>query len=327
MMPLNFARGVSSVASVPGGTGPHTQATQFVDYGATVNISGVGAMSLEAAFGAYAPTSNTTNFGRVYSAIVDLGYTVLATPKYGMSFEDMPGGSNLFNLNTGGYFKDNVFRFDNYQNSGASYGNHGNSNGAPNWNAPMHLRTLTSYSSTFGHSSFDGHPFLCMSFWSNNTYYGSLTMAFTGYSTGSQVTIQGPSGDGTLLPVGTTRLYDLWYPNQSRSIVVHRREPNSTNNFHTSAQSLLFSSNMQPDAEHGTRSTSKFSQDDGLWGFINGVNAAGGNSGDSFMSNHTSTSYGFANENSGDTSATNFYWGQQYSGHSNYMAFIYTRFV
>ena len=327
MMPLNFARGVSSVASVPGGIGPHTQATQFTDYGATVNISGVGSMSLEAAFGAYAPTSNTTNFGRVYSAIVDLGYTVIATPNYGMSFESMGSGSNLFNLNTGGYFKDNVFRFDNYQNSGANYNNHGNSNGAPNWNAPMHLRTLTSYSSTFGHSAFDGHPFLCMSFWSNHTYYGSLTMAFTDYSTSSQVTIQGPSNDTTSLPVGTTRLYDLFYPNQNRTIVVHQRNANSGNSFHTTSQSLRVSNAMSPSVEHGTHSTSAFSADDGIWGFISGVNQAGGNSGDSFMSNHTSSSYGFANENSGDTSADKFYWGNQYTSHTNYIAFIYTRFV
>ena len=197
MMPLNFARGVSSVASVPGGIGPHTQATQFTDYSATVSVSGIGSMTLEAAFNSYAPTSNTTNFERVYNAITDLGYTVLATPKYSMSFESMSGGSNLYNLNTGGYFKDNVFRFDNYQNSGATYGNHGVSNGAPNWNAPMHLRTLTGYSSTHGQSAFDGHPFLVMSFWSNHTYYGSLTMAFTDYSTSSQVTIQGPSNDTT----------------------------------------------------------------------------------------------------------------------------------
>ena len=327
MMPLNFARGVSSVASVPGGIGPHTQATQFTDYTDTVNVSGVGSMTLEAAFNAYPPTSNTTNFGIVYSAIVDLGYTVVATPKYGMAFESMGGGSNLFNLNTGGYFKDNVFRFDNYQNSGANYGNHGNSNGAPNWNAPMHLRTLTSYSSVHGQSAFDGHPFLCMSFWSNNTYYGSLTMEFTDYSTSSQVTIQGPSNDTTSLPVGTTRLYDLFYPNQNRNIVVHRRDAGGSNTFHTSAQSLIFSNAMNPSPEHGTNLTTKFTHDDGVWGFISGVNQAGGNSGDSFMSNHTSSSYGFPNENTGDASSTNFYWGTQYTSHSNYMAFIYTRFV
>ena len=327
MMPLNFARGVSSVASVPGGVGPHTQAQQFTDYTDTVNVSGIGSMTLEAAFNAYPPTNNSTNFGRVYNAITDLGYTVIATPKYGMSFEAMSGGSNLANLNTGGYFKDNVFRFDNYQNSGATFGNQGNSNGAPNWNTPMHLRTLTSYSSVHGQSAFDGHPFLCMSFWSQGTYYGSLTMAFTDYSTSTQVTIQGPSNDSTSLPVGTTRLYDLFYPNQNRTIVVHQRNANSGNSFHTSAQSLRVSNAMSPSSEHGTHSTSAFSADDGIWGFISGVNQAGGNSGDSFMSNHTSSSYGFANENTGDVNSTNFYWGNQYTSHSNYLAFIYTRFV
>ena len=84
MMPLNFARGVSSV--VPGGSGSHTQASQFIDYSATVNVSGIGDMTLEAAFNAYSPTIDTTNFGRVYNVITDLGYTVLATPKYGQQF-------------------------------------------------------------------------------------------------------------------------------------------------------------------------------------------------------------------------------------------------
>ena len=171
MMPLNFARGVASV--VPGGVGPHTQASQFVDYAASVVVNSAST-TLETAFNSYVPTVNSTNFGHVYGAITDLGYTVLATPKYGAQFESMPGSANLSNLPNGGYFKDNVFRFDNYQNSGATYGNHGVSNGAPNWNAPMHLRTLSNYSSTHGQSAFDGHPFLCMSFWSSNTYYGSL---------------------------------------------------------------------------------------------------------------------------------------------------------
>ena len=324
MMPLNFARGVSSVASAPGGAG--SQAQQFTDFGATVNISGIGSMTLEAAYNAYPPTIDSTNFGRVYDAITDLGYTVIATPKYGAQFESMGGGSNLFSLNTGGYFKDNVFRFDNYQNSGASYGNHGNSNGAPNWNTPTHLRTLTGYSSTHGQSAFDDHPFLVMSFWSNNTYYGSLTMAFTDYSTSTQTTIQGPSNDSTSLPVGTTRLYDLFYPNQNRNIVVHQRDAGGSNTFHTSAQSLRVSNAMNPSSTHGTHATNKFSHDDGIWGFISGVNQAGGNSGDSFMSSHTSSSYGFGVFDGGDSTPT-FYWGNQYTSHTNYMAFIYTRFV
>ena len=324
MMPLNFARGVSSV--VPGGIGPHTQASQFVDYGASVVVDG-GDTTLEAAFNAYVPTSSSANFVNVYGAITDLGYTILATPKYGQQFESMPGTANLSNLPNGGYFKDNVFRFDNYQNSGGTYGNHGVSNGAPNWNAPMHLRTLSNYSSTHGQSAFDGHPFLCMSFWSSGTYYGSLTMAFTDYSTSSQVTIQGPSNDSTSLPVGTTRLYDLFYPNQNRSIVVHRRDANSGDTFHTSAQSLRVSNAMSPSVEHGTNATNKFSADDGIWGFISGVNQAGGNSGDSQMPNHTGASFGFGNINGNDDSQDKFYWGAQYSNHNNYFAIIYTRFV
>ena len=326
MMPLNFARGVSSVASVPGGVGPHTQTQQFTDFGASVNVSGIGSMTLEAAYNAYAPTIDSTNFGRVYNAITDLGYTVLATPKYGQQFEQMSATSDLSSQPGGGYFKDNVFRFDNYQNSGASYGNHGSSYGAPNWNAPMHLRTLQNYSSTFGQSAFDDHPFLVMSFWSNNTYYGSLTMAFTDYSTSTQTTIQGPSNDSTSLPVGTTRLYDLYYPNQNRNIVVHRRDANGTNTFHTSAQSLRVSNAMNPSSTHGAHATNKFSDDDGIWGFISGVNQAGGNSGDSFMAANASSSYGFGVFDGGDSTPT-FWWGQQYNSQTNYMAFVYTRFV
>ena len=324
MMPLNFARGVASV--VPGGVGPHTQASQFVDYAASVVVNS-GDTTLESAFATYVPTVSSTNFGHVYGAITDLGYTVLATPKYGAQFESMPGSANLSNLPNGGYFKDNVFRFDNYQNSGATYGNHGVSNGAPNWNAPMHLRTLSNYSSTHGQGAFDGHPFLCMSFWSSNTYYGSLTMAFKNYTTSTQVTIKGPSSDTTLLPAGTTRLYDLFNPTADRSIAVHQRDANGSNTFHTSAQSLRVSSNFLPSAEHGTNTTSKFSNDDGIWGFISGVNGAGGDGGDSHMTSHTSSSFGFGNINANDDSQDKFYWGAQYSNHNNYFAFIYTRFV
>tara|TARA_X000001036_G_scaffold20448_2_gene17153 strand:- start:2266 stop:3249 length:984 start_codon:yes stop_codon:yes gene_type:complete len=327
MMPLGFGR---ATFAHPSQTGTTPQATQFVDFNAPISVAGAST-TLENSFASYPPTISSTNFGYVYNAITGLGYTILATPIYGAFTESLVNTSSLENLPNGGYFNQNVFRWDNYYNSGASFANHGTPYGNDNWNAPSHLTTLSNYSTTFGSANgqhMDGHPYLVMSFWSNNTYFGSLTMAFIDYTTGTQTTLHGPSNSSALQPIGATRLYDLWYPNQNRNIVVHQRNSNSGNIFHNSTQSYRFSNAMSPSNEHGTNTNTKFSADDGTWGFITGVSQAGGNSGDAFMSNNTGQSYGFNNENDGDTGGTagSFYWGAQYSS-TNYMAFIYTRFV
>tara|TARA_B100001769_G_scaffold252820_1_gene227478 strand:+ start:2079 stop:3029 length:951 start_codon:yes stop_codon:yes gene_type:complete len=316
MMPLGFARGV--FAQSDAGIDPTSSHNYTDNIGSAISALNANLNQ------SYSPT-NSTHFSAIVSHIQSAGYTLVATPRYGAIAETLYNVADVAAYNAMGRFKDNVFRYDNYKESGAIFNNLGSSNGSPSWSSPSHLRVSGGFNTTYSQSAMDDHPFLCLAFWDGGTYKGTLTFAYHDMTSSSVHAIGG--GVSGNLPAGVHRLYDLFYPSQSRNIYVHRIGPSSSG-FFMGTQSTIMSHEAQFHVTHGTHSNGVFSADDGQWGFIANQSGAGGGSGDIGMGSHQSSSYGFENKNDNDTGGTagSFYWGSQ-SSSTNYHCFVFTKFV
>jgi hypothetical protein len=317
MMPLGFARGVFAQSDT--GTDPTSS------HNTTDNIGGAISALNSNLNQSYSP-GNSTHFSAIVSHIQSAGYTLVATPRYGAIAEVLYNVSDVAGYNAMGRFKDNVFRFDNYKESGANFNNLGSSNGSPNWSSPSHLAVSTGFNTTYSQSAMDDHPFLCLAFWDGGTYKGTLTFVYHDMTSSSVHAIGG--GTSGNLPAGVHRLYDLFYPSQNRNIYVHRIGPSSSTFYTGSSQGSIFSHEANFHVTHGTYSNGQFSGDDGQWGFIQNQSGAGGGSGDIGMAAHASSAYGFENKNENDTSgsAGKFYWGSA-SSSTNYHCFVFTKFI
>ena len=129
----------------------------------------------------------------------------------------------------------------------------------------------------------------------NTVFYGTVIVVYTGYTS------------------SFTRIRDFWYPNTDRPYRAFVLDANGTEHEYTGTQSTIFSDNQQP-GTYGYRTTSRFAQDDGSFGFKQNVTRLDGNGG-TYLSYNYSTigyaGYGCENANCGDTCSYSnyFYWG------------------
>ena len=314
MMPLGFARSNLSHAS---GLGTPQSSHNYND-----DIGGNLSSLLANLNQSYSP-GNSSHFTSITNHIRSQGYTLIAVPIYGSLAENMSNIDNIYNYTAGGRFLSNVYRFDNYKESGANFGNVGSSYDNTHWTEPSHLRVSTGFSTHYSQAAMDGHPFLCLAFWNGASFKGIITLVYRSIGTTTTHAIGG--GAAGNLPAGVHRLYDLYYPDQNRDVYAHVLTPSSSNFYMGSSQSIRFSHEANFSATHGTNSASVFSQDDGQWGFQVNVTNSGGGASDIGMSG--TEAYGFNNKNGGDTNANTFFWGDGGSTSTNYYCFVFTRFV
>ena len=158
----------------------------------------------------------------------------------------------------------------------------------------------------FTNSTLNGYPYLAYAGFNANTFYGTAVAMYRDYTS------------------ATTLLKNLWYPNQDRELYTHVRNANGTTVEDTSGNtSTIYSDNQQPNT-NGYNLTSRFSRDDGSWGFRNGLTRLDGNGGP-YLSQGSSNAYGCENPNAGDTAANDFYWGSL-SVSTNYKFYVFTKF-
>jgi hypothetical protein len=135
----------------------------------------------------------------------------------------------------------------------------------------------------------NGHPYMGLAGYCNNVFYGSALMIYREYTTG-------------------TALKDLWYPNQYRELYSYVLNADGSTRVDTSALTRTVFSDGQSPGVNGYNSLTGFSSDDGSQGFVIG-NSLDGNGGPYLRDNPTQA-YGCENDNSGDSAADTFFWGQ-----------------
>ena len=149
---------------------------------------------------------------------------------------------------------------------------------------------------------------------SNNTLNGFPYMGFVMFNS------SGPYGVAIMMyhdyTSSTTLLKNLWYPNQDRELYTYVLNANGSTVIDTSGNTSTIYSDGQYPGTNGYNSTSRFASDDGAWGFVNGTTRLDGNGGP-YHSNNATNAYGPpANQNAGDFSQSNHYWGASYSSTS-----------
>lgn len=158
----------------------------------------------------------------------------------------------------------------------------------------------------FSNSTLNGYPYLAYAGFNANTFYGTAVAMYRDYTS------------------ATTLLKNLWYPNQDRELYTHVRNANGTTVEDTSGNtSTIYSDNQQPNT-NGYNLTTRFSVDDGSWGFVNGTTRLDGNGGP-YHSQSTTNAYGCANQNAGDSAANTFYWAGSASS-TTYKFYVFTKF-
>lgn len=159
---------------------------------------------------------------------------------------------------------------------------------------------------TSGYGSItDNCPYIGFAGFANGSYLGILLTAYTQYGSG-------------------TELKDLFYPNQNRNLEAFYLQPNGTETSFTTANSLtIFSDNQQP-GTNGYNTTSRFSADDGTWGYAPGLTLDG--NGGSYVSDATGH-FGINNANGGDTSASVLYWNGVAQTGNDYKLYVFIKKV
>lgn len=170
-------------------------------------------------------------------------------------------------------------------------------------------------------SVIDGNKWMAMAQFDGTNFDGILLWIFTGDSVNNSGTVS----YGTR---SVTRVKDIFYPSGTRNNNYHHIypiaiDPNGTitSNTTSGASGWNFSDNQQPGSNTGYRLSTRFSQDDGQWGFrIPGY--TDGNGGGSIFSS-SPPGYGMGNYNAGDTS-TNTRWNGTNTSSSNNMGFVFS---
>ena len=158
----------------------------------------------------------------------------------------------------------------------------------------------------FDNANLNGYPFLAYAGFVNDTFYGTAVSFYTDYTS-------------------ETPLKNLFTPNQNRNLYNYVLNANgSVVENDSSGTSTIFSDNQRPNS-NGYNSTSRFSGDDGSHGFAIGTNRLDGNGGP-YLSQNASNAYGCENRNSGDSSADEFFWGQQINT-TSYCFYVFSKFV
>jgi hypothetical protein len=151
----------------------------------------------------------------------------------------------------------------------------------------------------------DDRPYIGFAGFANNSYLGILLTSYTGYGSGTQ-------------------LKNLFYPNQVRNLQAFWLQPDGTETSYTVPNSRTwFSDNQQPNT-NGYNSTTRFSADDGTWGYAPGL-TLDGNGGQYVGSG--SGNFGINNANSNDSSASILYWNGAAQTGNNYKLYVFIKKV
>jgi len=159
----------------------------------------------------------------------------------------------------------------------------------------------------FSNTALNGHPYIAFAGFSGTTFTGVACMMYNQYS-------------------GDTPLKNLFNPNQDRTLYaqVVNNLGTVTHETATSGTSTIFSDGQAPGVS-GYNATSKFSRDDGSFGFAIGTTRLDGNGGP-YLSNNATNAFGCENPNAGDSSADDFYWGGR-TVSTNYVFVAFAKFV
>lgn len=158
----------------------------------------------------------------------------------------------------------------------------------------------------FSNGNLNGYPYLAYAGFEGNTFYGTAFNIYTDYTQ-------------------ETPLSSLFSPNQDRNLYNYVLNANgSTVENDSSGTSTIFSDGHNPNS-NGYNSTTRFSSDDGSHGFAIGTTRLDGNGGP-YLRDNPSNAYGMENPNGGDTSSSNFYWGQEISS-TTFSMYVFTKFI
>ncbi len=91
----------------------------------------------------------------------------------------------------------------------------------------------------------------------------------------------------------------------------------------TGSTTWTFSDGHNPDVNTGYYNTDEFSDDDGTWGFRIG-GSADGNGGPALDSTFGVSTYGFENQNAGDTSGAEIWWNSVQTADTNHVGYVFT---
>jgi len=150
----------------------------------------------------------------------------------------------------------------------------------------------------FNNSILNGYPYMLFAGFDQNGFRGTAAQIYRDY--------RGEDKD----------LRDFFYPNEERGLFAFvLNEDGSTVEDDSNTTSTTFSAPgaNQPGQNPGINGyyrTNQFSDDDGVWGFRSGSGLSG-NGGGPYLSGDPSSSYGAENACSGDSSANDFYWGEE----------------
>lgn len=171
-----------------------------------------------------------------------------------------------------------------------------------------------------GLSVIDGKKWMAMAQFDGTNFDGILLWIFTG----DQVSNSGTITSGTRT---VTNVRDIFYPRGTKTTNYHHIypiaiDPSGTVTSNTTSGSSGWNfSDGSASGTTGYYSTSKFSSDDGQWGFVI-PGYTDGNAGGSIFSTNP-PGYGMGNQNAGDTS-TDCYWNGSNAGSSNQVAFVFS---
>tara|TARA_Y100001938_G_C7992842_1_gene380402 strand:+ start:84 stop:947 length:864 start_codon:yes stop_codon:yes gene_type:complete len=169
----------------------------------------------------------------------------------------------------------------------------------------------------------DGKKWMASAQFNGSSFDGILLWIFTGDAINSQY---GTISSGTRTVTNVKSIFD---PQGVKNSDHHHFYPiaispngSITSSTTSGANGWNYSNNQDPGSNTGYNSTSRFANDDGLWGFrINGF-ADGNNTSYSIF---TTNGYGIGNLNGGDTSQPYSYWnGSQSSSNNNFLGFIFS---
>jgi hypothetical protein len=150
----------------------------------------------------------------------------------------------------------------------------------------------------------DGHPWIGMAAFAPN-YLGMVIMGYNEYGAGTQ-------------------LKELFYPNQYRSLQAYYLAPDLSEQSFTTANSTTIMSNSQQPSVNGYYNTSRFSADDGVFGYAASASLNGNGGG--YLST-TAGHFGIQNPNSGDASANDVYWNGSVTVSTTYAVYLFIQRV
>lgn len=159
--------------------------------------------------------------------------------------------------------------------------------------------------SGFANNTFNGIPWYAMAAYNGSTFYGISINMFRDYSSAA--------------------VKDFFYPVEWKNLYCFVINADGTETSDDGGSARTYYSDNSQMGSNGYNNTSRFSADDGVWGFTMQGDVNGDAPGPRLNAN-SSRSYGCENYHAGDTSGPSqyFYWGQQISS-TNYTFYIFTQ--